>query len=127
VSVLRLFKISIETLSYPKWFKRSSFGHHIIHGDVVNFLISPDIQSDFARHLRSLRRSQKLSRDALAERITVPASTIKRFELTGEISLRQFCLLWETLDDLGRLKALCEIDSMPTSIEEVLAESKDRR
>ena len=93
----------------------------------MNFLISPDIQSDFARHLRSLRRSQKLSRDALAEHSTVPASTIKRFELTGEISLRQFCLLWETLDDLGRLKALCEIDSMPTSIEEVLAESKDRR
>lgn len=92
----------------------------------MNFLISPDIQSDFARHLRSLRRSQKLSRDALADR-SIPAPKIKRFELTGEISLRQFCLLWETLDDLGRLKALCEIDSMPTSIEEVLAESKDRR
>ena len=74
-----------------------------------------------------LRRSRKLSRDALAERITVPASTIKGFEVTGEISLRQFCLLWETLDDLGRLKALCEVDPMPTSIEEVLAASRAHR
>ena len=93
----------------------------------MNFLISPDIQSDFARHLRSLRRSQKLSRDALAERSTVPAPTIKRFELTGEISFRQLCLLWETLDDLGRLRALCDAESMPKSIEEVLANAKVRR
>ena len=71
----------------------------------MNFLISPDIQSDFARHIRSLRRSRKSSRDASAERSTVPISTIKRFEVTGEILLRQFCLLWETLDNLGRLKA----------------------
>ena len=96
-------------------------------GSGMNFLNSPDIQSDFATHIRSLRRSRKLSRDALAERSTVPASTIKRFEVTGEISLRQFCLLWETLDDLGRLKALCEVDPMPTSIEEVLAASRAHR
>jgi transcriptional regulator with XRE-family HTH domain len=93
----------------------------------MNFLTSAQIQREIAGHIRSLRRAQKLSREALAERSAVPAPTIKRFELTGEISFRQLCLLWETLDDLGRLKALCEIDSMPTSIEEVLAESKDRR
>ena len=93
----------------------------------INFLTSAQIQRGIAGHIRSLRRAQKLSREALAERSVVPAPTIKRFELTGEISLRRFCLLWETLDDLARLKGLCEIDSMPTSIEKVLAESKDRR
>ena len=93
----------------------------------MKFFTSSDIQMEIARYLRSLRRAQKLSRDALAERSTVPAPTIKRFELTGEISFRQLCLLWETLDDLGRLKALCDVETMPKSIEEVLADAKVRR
>ena len=93
----------------------------------MKFFTSTDIQIEIARHLRSLRRAQKLSRDALAERSTVPAPTIKRFELTGEVSFRQLCLLWETLDDLGRLKALCDVETMPKSIEEVLADAKVRR
>lgn len=93
----------------------------------MRFFTSSDIQMEIARYLRSLRRAQKLSRDALAERSTVPAPTIKRFELTGEISFRQLCLLWETLDDLGRLRALCDVETMPKSIEEVLADAKVRR
>jgi len=93
----------------------------------MKFFTSSDIQTEIARYLRSQRRAQKLSRDALAERSTVPAPTIKRFELTGEISFRQLCLLWETLDDLGRLKALCDVETMPKSIEEVLADAKVRR
>ena len=93
----------------------------------MKFFTSSDIQMEIARYLRSQRRAQKLSRDALAERSTVPAPTIKRFELTGEISFRQLCLLWETLDDLGRLKALCDVETMPKSIEEVLADAKIRR
>ena len=93
----------------------------------MRFFTSSDIQMEIARYLRSLRRAQKLSRDALAERSTVPAPTIKRFELTGEISFRQLCLLWETLDDLGRLRALCDVETMPKSIEEVLADVKVRR
>ena len=93
----------------------------------MKFFTSTDIQVEIARYLRSLRRAQKLSRDALAERSTVPAPTIKRFELTGEISFRQLCLLWETLDDLGRLRALCDVETMPKSIEEVLADAKVRR
>lgn len=93
----------------------------------MKFFTSSDIQMEIAIYLRSLRRAQKLSRDALAERSTVPSPTIKRFELTGEISFRQLCLLWETLDDLGRLRALCDVETMPKSIEEVLADAKVRR
>ena len=93
----------------------------------MNFLTSAQIQREIAGHIRSLRRVQKLSREALAERSAVPAPTIKRFELTGEISFRQLCLLWETLDDLSRLRTLCDAESMPKSIEEVLTNAKLRR
>jgi transcriptional regulator with XRE-family HTH domain len=83
-----------------------------------------DIQQAFAAHLRRLRESQKLSRDALAERSSVPSATIKKFELSGQISFRQLLLLWQSLDDLQRLFDLTRPDrqatALPTSIEEVL-------
>jgi len=83
-----------------------------------------DIQQAFAAHLRRLRESQKLSRDALAERSCVPSATIKKFELTGQISFRQLLLLWQSLDDLQRLFDLTRSDrpsaALPTSREEVL-------
>lgn len=84
-----------------------------------------DVQQAFAGHLRHLREAAKLSRAALAERSSVPAPTIKKFELTGQISFRQLLLLWQTLDDLKRLYDLTQSISdhrehLPTSIDEVL-------
>lgn len=81
-----------------------------------------DVQLALAQHLRRLREASKLSRDALAVRSLVPAATIKKFELSGHISLRQLLLLWQSLDDLQRLYALTKPStaSMPQSINEVL-------
>tara|TARA_R110002072_G_scaffold622_9_gene4848 strand:- start:1452 stop:1745 length:294 start_codon:yes stop_codon:yes gene_type:complete len=83
-----------------------------------------DVQQAFAAHLRQLREQTKLSREALAQRSSVPASTIKKFELTGQISFRQLLLLWQSLDDLKRLYELTQApkrdSNLPTSIEEVL-------
>ncbi|PAU71790.1 helix-turn-helix domain-containing protein [Vreelandella alkaliphila] len=83
-----------------------------------------DVQQAFAAHLRHLREQAKLSRAALAQRSSVPAPTIKKFELTGQISFRQLLLLWQSLDDLARLYALTQQDPLnaktPYSIEEVL-------
>lgn len=87
-------------------------------------LSDSDIQKAFAEHLRKLREQAKLSRENLATRSTVPAATIKKFELTGQISFRQLLLLWQSLDDLKRLYALTQPApasyAIPTSIEEVL-------
>lgn len=87
-------------------------------------LAENDVQKAFAEHLRKLRQQAKLSRLDLAERSTVPAATIKKFELTGQISFRQLLLLWQTLDDLKRLYGLTQQQAQsltaPQSIEEVL-------
>ena len=87
-------------------------------------LADDDVQKAFAEHLRKLRQQAKLSRLDLAERSTVPAATIKKFELTGQISFRQLLLLWQTLDDLKRLYELTQQQAQsltaPQSIEEVL-------
>ncbi|SES96728.1 helix-turn-helix domain-containing protein [Thorsellia anophelis] len=86
-----------------------------------------DVSRALAQHLRKLREAKKLSREALAARSTVPASTIKKFELTGKISLRQLLLLWQCLDDLNRLFALTQPEkytdlNIPKTIEDVLGD-----
>ena len=80
-----------------------------------------DIQQQLANAVQRKRKQMKLSRNALAERSTVPASTIKKFETTAQISLRQFILLWQCVDSLESLAALTkEPQSKPTTIDEVV-------
>ena len=85
-----------------------------------------DLQQAFAANLCSLREAAKLSRAALAESSSVLAPTIKKFELTGQISFRQLLLLWQSLDDLARLCELTQAkdarlgERLPTTIDEVL-------
>ena len=92
----------------------------------MNFTLldDTDVSQAYAAYLRELRKQAKLSRAALAERSCVPAATIKKFELTGQISFRQLLLLWQTLDSLDRLYQLTQPSKeravMPTSIDEVL-------
>lgn len=90
---------------------------------MTELLATPaDMQRQLAAAVRERRKGRQLSRAGLARLSTVPASTIKRFETTGEISLRQFLLLWHCLDGLTGLTALAaERPPMPRSIDEVLA------
>ena len=86
-------------------------------------LVTPtDLQRQLAAEVKRRRRARKLSRNAFAELTTVPPATIKRFETTGQISLRQFLLLWQCVDRLDRLSALIETpEPTPRSVEDVLA------
>jgi len=85
-----------------------------------------NLQNQLAQHLQRLRKQQKLSRQALEKISTVPAPTIKKFETTGQISLRQFLLLWECLDNINRLATLLSQRHntlpQPTTLEQVLAD-----
>lgn len=89
-----------------------------------SLLDDTDVSRAFATHLRRLREQAKLSRESLAQRSCVPASTIKKFELTGQISFRQLLLIWQSLDSLDRLYRLTQdstnCSALPTSIEDVL-------
>lgn len=80
-----------------------------------------EVQQALAEKLKSARKAKKLSRDQLAQKSTVPASTIKKFETTGQISLRQFILLWQCVENLEQLNALTKQQTNePKSIAEVL-------
>ena len=96
--------------------------------DRLSLLSARDVQARLAASLRERRRAQDVSRTALSEQSTVPPSTIKRFETTGQISLRQFLLLWQCVDRLDRVTALAERpEPVPSSIEEVLADESATR
>ncbi|WP_237697792.1 transcriptional regulator [Actinobacillus pleuropneumoniae] len=57
----------------------------------------------------------------LAERSAVPEATIRHFETTYQISLRQFLALWLVLDKMDRLVELTkEYPQLPRTIAEVL-------
>ncbi|HIP95272.1 MAG TPA: transcriptional regulator [Leucothrix sp.] len=88
---------------------------------LLSLLTPNDIQQQLAQAIRDKRKLMKLSRNALAERSTVPSSTIKKFETTSQISLRQFILLWQCVDSLENLAKLTKkVEHKPTSINEVL-------
>lgn len=80
-----------------------------------------DTQKLLAEHLKKKRKQVKLSRKKLAERSTVPEATIRHFETTYQISLRQFLALWLVLDKMDRLVELTnEQPQLPKTIAEVL-------
>lgn len=88
---------------------------------MLSFLSPCDIQRQLAVDLRDVRiRVKNWKRETLAERSGVPASTIKRFETTGEISLRQLLMLVHALEMLGRFEKLLRADDDAGSMKEYL-------
>ena len=88
---------------------------------MLSLLSANDVQHQLTQAIKDKRKSLKLSRQALAYQSTVPASTIKKFETTGQISLRQFILLWQCVDSLENLIAVIKPQTaQPTTIAEVL-------
>lgn len=86
-----------------------------------------DLQEKIRIFLLTRRKFLKKSRRALSEQTGVPAPTIRRFEQTGEISLKQFTILWWALSDEAELidfiNSLGKAKKMPKSLEELLKDA----
>jgi len=88
---------------------------------LLSLLSAADIQKRLAASVRQKRKIMKYSRPALSKCSTVPVATIKKFETTGQISLRQFILLWQCVDKLENLAALTKPkEVLPKTIDDVL-------
>lgn len=88
---------------------------------MMYFYDDSEMQKLLTQYLHNRRKEKRFSREALAERSLVPASTIRKFENTGQISLRQFLALWLVLDDMEKLVALTQKSlTLPKTIDEVL-------
>jgi len=79
--------------------------------DKLHLIIWKDVQKQLTADIKRLRLMvHGWKRDTLAKRSGVPSSTIKRFETTGEISLRQFLMLVQALGMLNRIENILETD-----------------
>jgi len=88
---------------------------------LLSLLSAADVQKQLADAVRCKRKKMKYSRPILSKCSTVPVATIKKFETTGQISLRQFILLWQCVDSLENLAALTtQADPLPKTIDDVL-------
>ena len=86
---------------------------------LTHVLFSPGEQlQQIGEHARALRVAQNLSRKTLAERSGVSASTIKRFETSGQISLDALLLIASTLGVAQQVTGLFR-HAQPVSLDEL--------
>lgn len=79
-----------------------------------------EVQNHLAATLRKRRKARKHSRQKTAELSGVPSPTLRHFETTGEISLRQFLMLCATYGDLAHADMLLP-EPGPATMDELLA------
>ncbi len=78
-------------------------------------LYSPiELMQKIADKAKALRLQQDLSRESLAARSGVAASTIKKFEMTGQVSLQSLVLLAVALGAQESLLSMFKPDEPPT-------------
>ena len=68
----------------------------------INDWVPHDAKLELAKAAKEARLKRGWKRDTLSEKTGIPLSTLKRYELTGDISLNQFLML--TLDDILKQK-----------------------
>ena len=84
--------------------------------DPLNFLLPEDLAAQIGDRARARRLAANLTRKTLAKQSGVPESTLKKFEVTGVISLVSLLQLADALgcmDDFSKLfpaKAAMTID-----------------
>ncbi len=73
---------------------------------MLSLYTAHDLQIELKEFIKSSRKKDKLSVQKLADLSGVPYATIRKFESSGNISLRQFLMLYETVGDLKKVKEL---------------------
>lgn len=79
-----------------------------------------------AARLKSRRLAQQLTQQGLADRSGVALGTLKKFERSGQISLKSFVRLAIALQDEGALENLMRKEKFAT-LDEVLQVDKKRQ
>ena len=82
-----------------------------------------DINRALAKRLQNIRKRRKITQKQLAERSNVSYATLRKFEKTGEISLRS---LTKIATELGLVNEIKELFTQPVylSIDEVIRDEK---
>ncbi len=87
----------------------------------MNFTLkSPqEIMADIAKRAKELRLSQNLTQEGLSLRSGVSLGTLKRFEKSGEISIKSLIDIANALGCLGDFEQLFQNNTATTSLFDV--------
>ena len=87
----------------------------------MNFILksSQEIMQDIATRAREIRLSQNLTQAGLSLRSGVSLGSLKRFEKTGEISLKSLIDIANALGCLGDFEQLFQNNTATTSLFDV--------
>ncbi len=92
----------------------------------MHLLYSPaEIARNVGENAKTLRLSKNLSRKTLAEKSGVSESTIKRFEMTGLVTLEALILVATALDELTCVTRLFKPEH-PKSVDELKSAKRKR-
>jgi len=88
---------------------------------VMLSLLTPfDLQLEFSNFCKKNRKKKGYSTQALSDKTGVPDSTIRKFEKTGEISFRQFLMIYAEIGKLTDLQKITQQADTPKNLDEVL-------
>jgi transcriptional regulator with XRE-family HTH domain len=91
----------------------------------VNLLTPHQLKKQIALQAKRRRLEKNLSRNSLEKKSGVPASTIKRFETTGKISLESLLAIAMVLDGLQEFAQLFAT-SHPVSLQSLSTKPRAR-
>ena len=94
----------------------------MIDSIISKYKLPNEIQRSLSSSFRTARKAKKHSRRETSIRSGVPEATIRRFEDTGEISLRQLLMLCDVYGNPGAVEALFPKPE-PQSMDELIAMS----
>jgi len=92
---------------------------------MLSFKTIPDIALAIARRAQEARLSQNLSRKTLSKMSGVAESSIKRFEMSGEISIISLLKIAKALGHINQFEETFTQQGV-ISIEQVLAKKRSR-
>ncbi|MBU3599678.1 helix-turn-helix domain-containing protein [Polynucleobacter sp. 30F-ANTBAC] len=92
---------------------------------MLSFKTVPDVALSIAKRAQEARLSQNLSRKTLSKMSGVAESSIKRFEMSGEISIISLLKIAKALGHINQFEETFTQQGV-ISIEQVLAKKRSR-
>ena len=83
-----------------------------------------DIQQDISQRFKERRLTMRLTREGLARRSGINASSLKRFEVTGKISFESLLKLAFILECLEDFDSIARTNIKQLSLDEILNNQK---
>lgn len=93
----------------------------------INLYSPSEISELIAKHAKQKRLAMNLAQQTLATRAGVSYGSLKKFETTGQISLKSLLKIALVLDALNEFEQLFSPPTLPSSLDQLLEKNTRKR